>query len=70
MNAILYNRIHRQHLPSYERHNRNVFQKTSDAATGIWNFLAVTFITASWITAYLMSKTYPELRIRSVHSLK
>ena len=33
-----------------------MFQKTSDVATGVWKYLVVTLVTASWITVYLTSK--------------
>jgi hypothetical protein len=43
------------------RHKMSVFQKTNGVATGVWKCLVVTFVTASWITAYLMSKKlYPK----------
>jgi hypothetical protein len=54
INAILYSRA--QHLPRYTRHKKSVFQKTRGAVTGVWRYLVVTFVSASWITAYLMSK--------------
>jgi hypothetical protein len=33
-----------------------VFQKISDVAIGLWKYLVVMLVTASWITVYLKSK--------------
>jgi hypothetical protein len=48
-------------LLRYKTLRRNVFQKTSDVVIGVWKCLVVTFITASWITVYQMSKKTIEL---------
>jgi hypothetical protein len=51
INILSQNRVH-----PHKRHKKTVFQKTSDVATGVWKYLVVTLVTASWIIVYLRSK--------------